>query len=132
MSPDHEEFTLELPATARAAPVVRAMAAAVAMAHDIPLDDITDVRLAVDEACSTLLPLASPDTTLRCRMRVQPVHLDVTVQVTGVLAADLPAPDSVSLQILSSLTSRIETHVEQAESGTVRLTIRLLIVRTVV
>jgi serine/threonine-protein kinase RsbW len=130
MAPDHEEFLLELPATAHAAPVVRAMAAAVAMVHDIPLDEITDVRLAVDEACSTLLPLAAPDTTLHCAIRVLPAHLDVTTRVTGTSAADLPAPDSVSLQILSSLTSRIETHVEQAEAGTARLTIRLLIVRS--
>ena len=129
MSPD-DEFTLELPATALAAPVARAMAAAVAMVHDIVIDDITDLRLAVDEACSTLHPLAVAGTTMRCTIQVRPAELHATFEVIGTSADALPDPDSVDLHILRSLAAHVDAHAEPARDDTARLTLRLALTRT--
>ena len=127
MPPDDDEFVLETPATALAAPVVRAMAAAVAMAHDVALEEITDIRLAVDEACSLLLPLAAPATKLCCAVRIGDTGVDVTVRVISTAER---LPDTVDLQILRALTADLQTRVEPAGPGTTCLLIRLLMTRT--
>ena len=121
-----EEFVLDLPATAAAAAVVRATAAAIAMAHDLPLDVITDVRLAVDEACSAMMPLAVPGTKMRCTVQAHEAHLDISVQVTGVPDGQFTA-DSVDLRILGSLAQHLDTYSEPA---TAVLGIRLRMART--
>ena len=46
--------------------IVRAVAADIAMRQDFDLDAIEDLKLAVDEACSTLITLAAPDAVLSC------------------------------------------------------------------
>lgn len=48
-------------------PVVRNVAADLAIRMDLRLDTIADLRLAVDEACALLLSHAAASTMLRCR-----------------------------------------------------------------
>lgn len=127
--PSDEEFVLEAPATVLAAPVARATAAAVAMAHDVAFDEITDLRLAVDEACSLLLPLAAPNTTLRCAVRVQATGVDVVVRVTSTSTSDPIDSGAVDLHILRALATEVETRTEPAGQGTVRLQLHLSLTR---
>ena len=47
-------------------PSVRAVAADLAARADFDLDAVSDLRMAVDEACSALVPLAREGGQLRC------------------------------------------------------------------
>ncbi|WP_237710434.1 ATP-binding protein [Saccharopolyspora spinosa] len=49
--------------------VMRAVVGDLAMRADYDVDSIADLRLAVDEACSSLVRLAAPEATLVCRFR---------------------------------------------------------------
>ncbi|TLW91811.1 ATP-binding protein [Saccharomonospora piscinae] len=63
------ERTVELAVDAEPelVPVVRNVAADLAIRMDLQLDTIADLRLAVDEACGLLLQRAATPTTLRVR-----------------------------------------------------------------
>ena len=104
---------IEFPAHERYLPVARATAAAVAMVHDLTLDDIADVRLAIDEVCATLVPLAAPGARARCELRVDEEELTLTARVR-VVSVDLPEPDSVGWRILRTLADSVTTHVDEA------------------
>ena len=62
--PDAE---LRLPADSAYLAVLRTATAGLAARIDFTLDDIEDLRIAVDEACAILLPQARPATDLQCR-----------------------------------------------------------------
>ncbi|TDQ00742.1 hypothetical protein [Labedaea rhizosphaerae] len=129
MPPDDDEFVLEAPATAHAAPVVRAMAAAVVMAHDFPLEEITDIRLAVDEACSLLLPLAAPGTKVCCAVRIDAGVAHSVEVMVRVASAEEGLPDSVDLQILRALATDLKTWAEPDGEASTHLLIRMLMTR---
>jgi hypothetical protein len=66
-----EGVEFDFPAELRYLPVARAATAALALVHDLTLPDLADLRLAVDEMCATLIPLAAPGarTLLAGRLR---------------------------------------------------------------
>jgi serine/threonine-protein kinase RsbW len=49
---------------------VRAIAADIAIHEDFDLDSLADLKLAVDEACATVLAKARPDGLLVCRLLI--------------------------------------------------------------
>ncbi len=61
--------------------VLRSLTAGLAARCDLTLDEIEDLRLAVDEACALLLPLAGPDTSMTTRFALHPDHLDLSISV---------------------------------------------------
>ena len=105
----------EFPAHERYLPVARATAAAVAMVHDLTLDDIADVRLAIDEVCATLVPLAAPGARAHCELRVDDRDVTLTTRV-GVVSVDLPHPDSVGWRILHTLADFVSSSVDDTHS----------------
>jgi serine/threonine-protein kinase RsbW len=56
---------------------VRAIAADIAIHEDFDLDAVADLKLAVDEACATVLAKARPDGLLVCRFLVTPVEVEI-------------------------------------------------------
>lgn len=62
-------------------PTVRALAADLAGRADFDLDAISDVRMAVDEACVTLIRHSAPDSQLRCCFLLDEQWMQVWVQV---------------------------------------------------
>jgi serine/threonine-protein kinase RsbW len=60
-------------------PIVRTVAAEVAARADFDLDSISDLRMAVDEVCATLVELAAPGDALRCVFAVDPDRIQVAV-----------------------------------------------------
>jgi serine/threonine-protein kinase RsbW len=56
---------------------VRAMAADIAIREDFDLDALADLKLAVDEACATVLVKARPDGLLVCRLLVTPSKVEM-------------------------------------------------------
>ena len=79
MSSDHVE--LRVPASGAYVSVLRTATAGLAARLDFTLDDIEDLRIAVDEACAVLLPLADADARLTARFDLEPGSLQVAVSV---------------------------------------------------
>jgi serine/threonine-protein kinase RsbW len=125
-------FVLELPAEAAALPAARAMAATAAMVRDVSLDDITDVRLATDEVCATLAPLAIDGSPLRCAVLIEQARIAITAQVHAAGPDGVPEPHSFGWQILNALAGSVETEVIACSSDErqVVLTIMLVVNRT--
>jgi len=72
---------LRVPADATFVAVLRSLAAALAARCDLTLDEIEDLRLAVDEACALLLPHAGPDTSMTTRFALHTDHLELSISV---------------------------------------------------
>jgi len=75
------DVELRVPADATFVAVLRSLTAGLAARCDLTLDEIEDLRLAVDEACALLLPLAGPDTSMTTRFALHPDHLDLSISV---------------------------------------------------
>src|SRR3954465_1224836 len=75
--------TVEVRTAASAAliPTIRAVASDLAARADFDLDAISDLRMAVDEACAALVDVAAPDSGLRCRFRIADDSIRVTAEV---------------------------------------------------
>jgi serine/threonine-protein kinase RsbW len=113
------EVTLTVPAQSRYLSVVRTAAAGLAARLDFTLDDIEDLRIAVDEACAMVLPQARVDSDLTCAFDLEPTRL--TVAVTAECdTPQAPDRDSFAWTVLSALTSEVRADVHGE-----RLTIRL-------
>src|SRR4051794_41793191 len=72
---------LTVPADGGYLGVLRTATAGLAARLHFALDEIEDLRIAVDEACAMLLAIATRDAELQCRVAVTDDAL--TVQVTG-------------------------------------------------
>lgn len=93
--------------------VLRAVVGDLAMRADFDIDTIADLRLAVDEACSTLIRLAAPSATLVCRFRPGEHTMDVAAEVVSSDASG-PRTDTFSWRVLSALTDGVTTSVKSA------------------
>ncbi|MBY8851323.1 ATP-binding protein [Saccharothrix sp. MB29] len=90
--------------------IVRAVAADIAMRQDFDLDSIEDLKLAVDEACSTLISLATPGAVLIAHF----VVADGSVQVSTKVGSQRSAPpdrESFGWRVLSALVDSVTTWV---------------------
>src|SRR5689334_24317601 len=75
--------------------VLRTLVAAVGTFEDLDFDAVSDLRLAVDEACTRLIRSATPDSTLV--VVVHPREDEVVVDAaTTCQSADILAPGSFS------------------------------------
>ena len=92
-------------------PVMRAVVGDLAMRADYDIDSIADLRLAVDEACSSLVRLAAPDATLICRFRTDDSTLAISAEVTSKDSFG-PRKDTFSWRVLSALADVVSTSVE--------------------
>jgi len=105
-----ETIELKVAAEARQLPIVRALAANIAVRQDLDLDSVSDLKLAVDEACSMLISRAAPGTAMVCRFRVG----DGRIHVSAVVEADrdeLPGRDTFGWYVLTTLADAT-VHVE--------------------
>ncbi|MBX6749527.1 MAG: anti-sigma regulatory factor [Micromonosporaceae bacterium] len=97
---------LTVPAVASFLPVVRAATAGLAARLSLTLDEIEDLRIAVDEACAMLLSLPAGDpagtATLRCRYEVLADALAVRVCAPVEDGAALPAEQSFAWRVLTA------------------------------
>src|SRR5262245_46821882 len=73
------DIELSLPADPVHVPVARALAADLAVRLDYDLDEVSDLRMAVDEACAELVAKAAGPGRLRCVFRADDHALRVTV-----------------------------------------------------
>jgi serine/threonine-protein kinase RsbW len=86
---------------------IRALAADLAMREDFDLDEIADLRLAVEEACATVLANADPDGMLVCRLLVSAARLEISAHVTLPPVGE-PSVGPLSLRILRTLADTVD------------------------
>ena len=68
----HPDVELRIPADSAYLAVLRTATAGLAARLDFTLDDIEDLRIAVDEACAMVLPQAREDSDLTCTFDLDP------------------------------------------------------------
>ncbi|WP_412744809.1 anti-sigma regulatory factor [Krasilnikovia sp. MM14-A1004] len=96
---------LTVPADGGFLSVLRTATAGLAARLHFALDEIEDLRIAVDEACAMLLAIASRGAELACRFAVTDDALTVEVSVPTVRGARLPAESSFAWKVLTALTT---------------------------
>jgi serine/threonine-protein kinase RsbW len=98
---------LRVPADPAYLAVIRTATAGLAARLDLTLDEIEDLRIAVDEACALLLEhKAHPGEDLHAAFTLRPHALDVVVQGP---AHDLPRRSSYAWSVLEALVGQVET-----------------------
>jgi serine/threonine-protein kinase RsbW len=114
---------LTVPADGAYLGVLRTAAAGLAARLHFTLDEIEDLRIAVDEACAMLIRLATPAAELRSRFALAGPELGVEVAVPTTSAAALPATSSFTWKVLTSLASRASASMAD-HTATIALTAR--------
>jgi len=99
-------ISLSVPAEPGSISVLRAVVASVAARLDLAVDDIEDLRLAVDEACAHLLSVHPRGSRLGLRVDGSDDHIHVVAwtDVTDPAWPRQGAGDSLAWQVLSALT----------------------------
>jgi serine/threonine-protein kinase RsbW len=97
---------VRVPATVAYVSTLRLTAASLAARCDLTVDDIEDLRLAVDEACALLLPHAAAASTLDTTFRLSEGELAVDTSVHSVDAE--PDRSGFAWTVLGALASTVE------------------------
>jgi serine/threonine-protein kinase RsbW len=114
---------LTVPADVGYLGVLRTATAGLAARLHFALDEIEDLRIAVDEACAMLLAIASRGAELECCFSVTDDALSVEVAVNTVRGARLPAESSFAWKVLTALTTAASASAE-ANRASIRLLTR--------
>lgn len=111
-------IAIEIPPSTRHLALVRTMAVAMAAESDTDLDQLDDLRLAVNELVSTVLDSAGPS-PVRVEFRRSAGHIDVFVQPGA--GTDPPEVDELAVRILQATAA----HHEFATDGSATMRIDL-------
>ena len=115
---DQEDLViLDVPADGEYLAVLRTATAGLAARLQFTLDEIEDLRIAVDEACAMLLDIAAPFADLTCRFEVDPEALVIEVAAPVYTGAKLPGRQSFAWQVLTALAGDVATRTEQGGPG---------------
>lgn len=97
-------------------PIVRSIAVNIAMRADFDIDAISDLEMAVDEACSSLITRAAPDAKLTCKFLIGTDQIGFSVTVSS--ASDgTPSTQSFGWRVLTTLSDSAVTWVEPNGDG---------------
>lgn len=104
--------------------VMRTLVGAVGTFEDLDFDAVSDLRLAIDEACTWLIKSAASGATLV--VVVDPSEDEVVVTASTVCAAvEVMSPGSFSWHVLTSLTDEVATFDAEEPGGGCRCGISL-------
>ena len=114
---------LVVPADGSYLAVLRTATAGLAARLQFTLDEIEDLRIAVDEACAILLAVAPGQTEVTSQFEVtdEALSIDVSVPVTD--TATLPGGNSFSWQVLTALAGAVSAQSD-GHRAVIRLTKR--------
>src|SRR3954451_20152577 len=102
-----ERLELRVPTTPTQLPAVRAMAGDLAMRMDYDLDSVEDLRLAVDEACATLVLVADGDSPLTVVFETPRAGLHIDAWVPTAEGTDVPR-DGFGWAVLQTLVDNVD------------------------
>ena len=111
---------LYLPADSAYLSVLRTATAGLAARLDFTLDEIEDLRIAVDEACALLLPDVAAGASLACVFTLRTGALAIEVSVPT-RSGRLPRRNSFAWTVLTALAGEVEART--GEDGRVSLTL---------
>jgi serine/threonine-protein kinase RsbW len=100
-----------MPAEGAYLSVLRTATAGLAARLDFTLDEIEDLRIAVDEACAMLLAQAIPGTNLECDFDLGADQMTITVSVVAAQPRT-PARDTFAWTVLSALAGDVDSRLE--------------------
>lgn len=106
-----DEITIRLPARSIYVAVLRTAIAGVAARCDFNVDEIEDLRIAVDEACGLLLHDAAPGASLSCHFAARTDSLVAAVS-SQVMTPRLPDPTSFGWLVLNSLAGSVHAELD--------------------
>jgi serine/threonine-protein kinase RsbW len=106
-SPDGDAVEVRIPADVLYVSTLRLTAASLAARCDLTIDDIEDLRLAVDEACALLLPHAAAGSTLDARFALAEGRLEVATSVHTDEDAE-PDRSGFAWTVLGALATSVE------------------------
>ena len=113
---------LAVPANSAYLGVLRTATAGLAARLHFTLDEIEDLRIAVDEACAMLLAVAGHDAELSCTFTITDEALTVEAAAPPASArVRLPAGESFSWQVLSALADDVSAATTR-DRAVIRLT----------
>jgi serine/threonine-protein kinase RsbW len=112
---------LEIPASGAYLAVARAAATGLAAQLQFTYEEIDDLRIAVDEACTQLLARRGSATTLNVAYHLDDAELRVDVSIEAPDRGDPLARDTFAWQILAAMTDEVR---EQSEAGRLWLSFR--------
>jgi serine/threonine-protein kinase RsbW len=111
---------ITLPADSAYLSVLRTATAGLAARLDFTIDEIEDLRIAVDEACAMLLPQARPDADVSCEFTLDDDTISVAVSV---LTTDgqQPSRDTFAWTVLSALAGDVDSSADADRRVTITL-----------
>jgi serine/threonine-protein kinase RsbW len=107
--PDGDRIEIRIPADGVYVATLRICAASLAARCDLTVDDIEDLRLAVDEACALLLPHAPAGGSLEATFTLHGHELTVDTRVKPVDGATIDRA-GFAWTVLSALASFVDVH----------------------
>ena len=111
---------LRLPADGAYLSVLRTATAGLAARLDFTLDEIEDLRIAVDEACALLLPDAVPDAAMTCYFSLADRSLAVTVTVPS-RTGRVPKRNTFAWTVLTALATAVDVRISEPDVLTIEL-----------
>lgn len=113
--------TLSFAADTANVALARTVAAAMAARADLPIDQLEDVRLAVDEAVSQLIADAPDGAVVSCAFETTGLNLRIVVSAPSA-SGRTPARDTFGWTVLSALVDDVGAEVSD---GVVTLDLRI-------
>src|SRR5919108_1991240 len=104
--------TVRLPAASAYLSVLRTATAGLAARLDFTLDEIEDLRIAVDEACAILLQQAVSGSSLTCVFELIDDAMRVTVSAPTT-DGRAPARDTFAWTVLTALAGEVDATVDE-------------------
>lgn len=108
---DGEIIEVRLPASPTHLPVLRTFTADLAARLDFNLDEVADLRMAVDEACAGLVARAAQPTQLTCSFRLENDAL-LIVAAARTTDGTPPARDTFGWRVLTALVDTVDTDAD--------------------
>jgi serine/threonine-protein kinase RsbW len=111
---------ITLPASSAYLTVLRTATAGLAARLDFTIDEIEDLRIAVDEACAMLLAQALPGADITCEFQLEGDAMTVTVSVLTVDGEE-PSRDTFAWTVLTALAGDVTSGSDVDKRVTITL-----------
>lgn len=115
-SAQHARIDIAIPAAASQLPLLRSIAAALAMSLDFDIDTVADLRLAVDELGASLVTRARPGAELQCSLSTDGATVTVSA-TTEVIDRGEVDTDSFGWMVLTTLADDVTSDVDDSHAG---------------
>ena len=111
---------ISMPASSAYLSVLRTATAGLAARLDFTIDEIEDLRIAVDEACAMMLPQAVPGAEISCQFALEEDTITVSVSVLTTDGEE-PSRDTFAWTVLAALAGDVSSNSDADQRVTITL-----------